>query len=137
VSSAGSRTLPIAAAIDTAIVVAFVAIGRRNHDRDEAVSGLISTAAPFLIALAVAWLAWRIWFRPASIASGVEVWLTTLTLGMLLRRFVFDDGTAASFVVVATVFLSLLLDWRLVRHLLLRRRADTTTDHDTPSAAAS
>ena len=40
---------PLAAALDTAVVVAFVAIGRRNHDEDEAISGLVETAAPFLI----------------------------------------------------------------------------------------
>lgn len=135
--SSGSRSTPIAAGIDTAIVVAFVAIGRRNHDRDDAVTGLIGSAAPFVIALGVAWLAWRIWNQPMSIASGVKIWLTTVTLGMLLRRFVFDDGTAASFIVVATVFLSLLLDWRLVRHLVVRRHAEATTDRDTPTATAS
>ena len=102
------RSLPLAAGVDTAIVVAFVAIGRRNHDRDEAISGLVATAAPFVIGLAVAWVAWRVWRRPVAPIAGVSVWLTTLTVGMLLRRFVFDDGTAASFVVVAAVFLALL-----------------------------
>ena len=136
-NDAAARLLPIAVAVDTAIVVAFVAIGRRNHDRDDAVAGLVSTAAPFLIALAIAWLVWRVWVRPTSIASGVEVWLTTLALGMVLRRFVFDDGTAASFVVVAAVFLSLLLDWRLVTHLVRRRRADDTAEHSAPTATPS
>lgn len=120
--SAGSRSLPAAAAIDTAIVIAFVTIGRRNHDRDEAVSGLIGTAAPFVIALVAAWLIWRVWQRPTSLLAGVQVWLTTVVGGMVLRRFVFDDGTATSFVIVATVFLGLLVAWRATWALVERRR---------------
>ena len=34
---------PVAAAIDTAIVVAFVSIGRRNHDEDEGEDDAIRT----------------------------------------------------------------------------------------------
>ncbi|NND76097.1 MAG: DUF3054 domain-containing protein [Ilumatobacter sp.] len=107
------RRTPLAAGLDTAIVVAFVAIGRRNHDEDEAVSGLISTAAPFLLALAVAWAVWRVWHQPTGVITGARVWATTVVLGMLLRRVLFDDGTATAFVVVATVFLGVLLvGWR-------------------------
>jgi hypothetical protein len=41
----------------------------------------------------------------------------TLVVGMVLRRVVFDDGTAWSFVVVATLFLALfLIGWRIVAH---------------------
>ena len=121
--SAPDRAVALAAAVDTAIVVAFVAIGRRNHDRDEAVSGLIQTAAPFVIALGLAWLVWRIWQRPTALISGVAVWATTLGLGMVLRRFVFDDGTATSFVIVASVFLLLLVGWRVLAGRLVMRRA--------------
>ncbi len=116
------RSVALAAGLDTAIVVAFVAIGRRNHDRDEAVSGLIQTAAPFLLALGFAWLVWRIWRRPTAVTSGLLVWVTTLAAGMVLRRFVFDDGTAASFVIVAAVFLLLLVGWRAVASVVAARR---------------
>ena len=136
-NTSSSRALPIAAAIDAAIVVAFIAIGRRNHDRDVAVASLVNTAAPFVISLGIAWVAWRVWQHPTSIRSGVKVWLTTVTLGMLLRKFIFGEGTAASFVVVATVFLSLLLDWRVVRTLRRRRRANVATGHDAPRATAN
>ena len=125
--SASDRRLAAAAGLDAAIVVAFVAIGRRNHDRDEAVSGLVETAAPFLIALAIAWLVWRVWNRPVAVGTGVAVWLTTVVAGMVLRRFMFDDGTAASFVAVATVFLgTFLVGWRAVAALLARRATATT-----------
>lgn len=110
---------PIAAAIDTAIVVTFVAIGRRNHDEDEALASVFATAAPFLVALAVAWIGWRVWQQPDRVSTGVRVWLTTLTLGMVLRNFVFGDGTATSFMIVAAVFLgTFLVGWRGVAALL-------------------
>jgi len=113
---------PSAAALDTAIVVAFVAIGRRNHDEGEALAGVAETAAPFLIALAVAWVVWRVWLHPDQLGTGVRVWATTVALGMLLRNLVFDDGTATSFVIVATAFLGIfLLGWRAVANLLRRR----------------
>lgn len=113
---------PLAAALDTAVVVSFIAIGRRNHDEDEAISGLVETAAPFLIALAIAWVIWRVWLQPDAVMTGVRVWLTTLGLGMLLRNLVFDDSTAASFVIVASVFLgTFLVGWRAVAGALASR----------------
>ncbi len=113
---------PLAAALDTAVVVSFIAIGRRNHDEDEAISGLVETAAPFLIALAIAWVIWRVWLQPDAVMTGVRVWLTTLGLGMLLRNLVFDDGTAASFVIVASVFLgTFLVGWRAIAGALASR----------------
>ena len=122
--------LPIAAGLDAFIVVAFVAIGRRNHDEDEAISGVVETAAPFLIALAVAWVVWRVWLAPDQVMTGVRVWATTVVLGMLLRNLVFGDGTATSFMIVATVFLgTFLVGWRAVASALLRRSNTTALKH--------
>jgi len=113
---------PLAAALDTAVVVSFIAIGRRNHDEDEAISGIVETAAPFLIALAIAWVIWRVWLQPDAVMTGVRVWLTTLGLGMLLRNLVFDDGTAASFVIVASIFLgTFFVGWRAIADALASR----------------
>jgi len=117
------RRAPLAAGLDTAAVVLFVAIGKREHEQDTAASGLIETAAPFLIALLVAWVVLRVWNRPTAWQTGVGVWAIVVAGGMLLRRFVFDDGTATAFVIVATCFLALtLVGWRLVA-LLIDRRA--------------
>ena len=114
---------PLAAGIDTAIIVAFVAIGRREHDQDSAIGALISTAAPFLIALLLAWIVWRVWERPTDIVTGIQVWATTVVAGMLFRRVLFDDGTALAFVIVATLFLgAFLLGWRAVYAMTERRR---------------
>jgi hypothetical protein len=53
------RRVPLALGIDVFSVTLFVAVGRREHERDSGIAGLIDTAAPFLIALAIAWLVLR------------------------------------------------------------------------------
>ena len=98
---------------DVVSVVVFVAIGRRNHDESTGLDGIFSTAAPFLIALSVVWLVALVWRDPLSARSGVIVWIGTVSLGMVLRNLVFDDGTATAFVIVATVFLGVAVNsWR-------------------------
>jgi len=118
------RRLQLALGLDTFFVVLFVAVGRREHERDSAIAGLIGTAAPFVIALAIAWLALRAWQRPTNWTTGVGIWAITLVAGMVLRNLVFGDGIATSFVIVATAFLALsLIGWRLVYGLFERRSA--------------
>jgi hypothetical protein len=103
--------------------VIFVAIGRRNHDESSAISGTLTTAAPFLISLGVAWLLVRAWRRPIDVWTGLMIWPVVVIVGMLVRRFVFDDGTALAFVIVATVFLGLtLVGWRATWALVETRR---------------
>jgi hypothetical protein len=122
-ASAADRRTPLALGLDTFSVVLFVAIGRREHDRDPGLAGLVETAAPFLVALALAWLVLRAWRRPTDWRIGVGIWAIVIVAGMLLRNLVFDDGTAMSFVIVATLFVGLfLVGWRLVFGLLDRRR---------------
>ncbi|MGD9705914.1 MAG: DUF3054 domain-containing protein [Acidimicrobiia bacterium] len=105
----------LAAVVDVVCVLAFVVAGRRSHDEDSGIGGVLEVAAPFLIALAVGWLVLRIWRRPTALSPAVGLWVVTVALGLVLRRFAFDRGTAASFVIVATLVLGLLLlGWRLV-----------------------
>lgn len=108
------RRLPLALGLDIFSVTLFIAVGRREHGRDSALVGLIETAAPFLIALAIGWLLLRAWQRPADWRVGVGLWAITLVVGMALRGLVFSGGTAMSFVLVAAAFLALfLIGWRL------------------------
>jgi hypothetical protein len=109
-----TRALP--AVLDVALVVLFAAVGRRSHAEGLDVTGILRTAAPFLVGTAAGWLLAGLTrdSGPRSLAFGAVVLVCTVVLGMLLRR-VLGEGTALSFVVVATTVLAvLLLGWRLV-----------------------
>ena len=113
-----SRALP--AVLDVALVVLFAAVGRRSHAEGADVAGVVRTAAPFLVGTAAGWLlaGLTLGSGPRSLAFGAVVVACTVVLGMILRR-VAGEGTAWSFVVVASVVLSvLLLGWRLVARWL-------------------
>jgi uncharacterized membrane protein YbjE (DUF340 family) len=112
--TANRKLVAIAAGIDIVSVVVFVALGRKSHDESGSViGGTLKIAAPFLIALAVGWLAARAWQAPAAVRSGLIIWLVTVIGGMLLRKFAFDRGTAVPFIIVTAVFtLLLLVGWR-------------------------
>lgn len=111
--------------MDVIGVLLFCAVGRRSHDEGINLGGVAATAWPFLSGTAVGWLASRGWRRPTAVVpTGVIVWLCTVGVGMLLRK-ASSAGVAASFVVVAaSVTAVLLLGWRAVAGLALRRRAD-------------
>ena len=105
--------------MDAFVVLLFVVIGRETHDEGNALVEFFETAAPFFIGLAVGWgLVARRKVSPPVV--GVVVWASTLIVGMFVRRLVFDDGTAFSFVLVATLFLGAgMLGRRLVWRRLL------------------
>ncbi|MSY29082.1 MAG: DUF3054 family protein [Actinobacteria bacterium] len=116
-----NRHAVYAACVDIIAVVLFVAIGRRNHDESTAIDGIATVAAPFLIALAIAWITSRAWRTPGSWRTSVIVWLITVFGGLELRHFVFDRGTATPFVIVATLVLgALIVGGRYVLNLRLR-----------------
>ncbi len=107
------RPIVLAATFDFLAIVLFVVIGRRSHDEGNALRGAIRVAAPFLIGLGAGWLVARAWKSPTRISTGIVIWPVTVAVGMVLRHFVFDDGTALSFIIVATIFTGLLLvGWR-------------------------
>lgn len=110
-------------AVDVVGVLVFCAVGRRSHDEGLNVTGVAATAWPFLTGTAIGWLAARGWRRPTVVApTGVVVWLSTVVVGMVLRKAT-AAGVAASFVVVATTATALLLlGWRVAVGLTLRRR---------------
>jgi hypothetical protein len=106
-------------------VLAFCAVGRRSHDEGLSVTGIATTAWPFLTGTVIGWLASRAWQRPTAVVpTGVVVWLCTVAVGMLLRK-VTSAGVAASFVLVAaSVTAAVLLGWRAAVALTVRHRAD-------------
>jgi predicted permease len=129
-----SRRLGGAVLADAAVVVAFAAIGRRSHDERGGLEGTVTTAAPFLAALAVAWLG------AAAVARfrdrdddelvrpehGVAVALATAAMGLVARRTVWDRGTAAAFVVVTTMFLvACFAGWRAAWQRVHHHRNDS------------
>jgi hypothetical protein len=102
-------------AYDALCVLALVIIGTRNHDTDTGVGGVLYVATPFWIALLVGWLVTRAHRSSNGTATGVYVWMITVALGMVLRNLVFDRGTAAAFIVVASVFLGISMNgWRII-----------------------
>ena len=109
-----ARTTLGALAADVVCVVVFCTIGRRSHAEGLTVSGIAETAWPFLTGTAVGWALSRGWQRPTALApTGVVVWVCTVVVGMLLRKAT-SQGTAVSFIVVASATTAaLLLGWRL------------------------
>ena len=93
---------------DVVVVLVFATVGRASHEEGLTLLGRGQVAWPFLVGTA-AGLGWARTptTTPARIKVGVRVWLLTLVVGMVLRRLT-DAGTAASFVVVATVVLGVL-----------------------------
>ena len=109
-------------ALDVVSVLAFCAVGRRSHAEGLTVSGVATTAWPFLSGTAVGWLVSRGWRRPTAVLpTGVVVWLCTVVVGMLLRRAT-SAGTPVGFVIVAaSVTAVLLLGWRAIAAAIPRR----------------
>lgn len=105
---------------DVIAVLIFVAIGRRNHDGTIDAEGVFEVAAPFLMALAATWIIvlWRR-LHPTRISTGVIVWVGVVALGMILRKVLFDGGTATAFVIVATIFVGVAVNgWRAIANRL-------------------
>jgi len=110
--------------MDVIGVLVFCAVGRRSHAEGITITGVATTAWPFLTGTVLGWLASRAWRRPTAVApTGVVVWLSTVLVGMALRR-ASAAGVASSFVVVAaSVTAVLLLGWRAAVGLISRDRS--------------
>ena len=90
---------------------------------DTGAGGVATVAAPFLIGLAAGWLVTRAWKAPTAVKTGVLIWVVTIVVGLVLRRFAWDEGTAGAFVIVAAVFNAFtLVGWRVIRENLGNKR---------------
>lgn len=114
--------------MDVIGVLVFCAVGRRSHAEGITITGVATTAWPFLTGTVLGWLASRAWRRPTAVTpTGVVVWLSTVLVGMALRKAT-AAGVAASFVVVAaSVTAILLLGWRVVVGLTARNARGSET----------
>lgn len=112
-----------AAAIDGAVVLLFVLIGRASHDEDPVI-GALTTYWPFLVGLLLGWLITRGWRAPLSLVrTALPVWAVTVVVGLLLRA-VTGQGVQPSFVIVTSVVLAVfLLGWRAVVGFVVRRQS--------------
>ena len=120
--ASATRVRPVVAILaDVVCVLVFCTIGRRSHAEGITVAGVAETAWPFLAGTAVGWIAVRGWRRPTTLApTGLVIWLCTVVIGMLLRKAT-SQGTALSFVVVASLVTAiLLLGWRAAVSALAR-----------------
>lgn len=110
-----SRRAARSLVLDVVAVLVFVAVGRRSHGEADALAGVGVTAWPFLAGLAVGWAAFlALRLEPESAKAGALATAGTVVVGMVLRHVVADEGTAVTFVVVATCFLTLFLLGRRV-----------------------
>ena len=123
VGRVNTRRPYIAAVVDLVLVVIFCIIGRRSHDEADAVTGLLHTAWPFVAGAVVGWAATWALYRDKFdafliVPTGIIVWVSTVVIGMVLH-VVSGQGTAFSFIVVATIVLGVfLLGWRALAKLV-------------------
>ncbi len=106
--------------LDVLAVVLFAAVGRRSHAEGLDVVGVLGTALPFLVGTAVGWVLATTMLDsgPRTLPFGAVVLACTVALGMIVR-VITGEGTAPSFVIVATsVLAALLLGWRLLARLV-------------------
>ncbi|HEV7168980.1 MAG TPA: DUF3054 domain-containing protein [Micrococcaceae bacterium] len=126
----GSMRGPVSYAVlaDVVLVLVFAISGRSSHAEALSPGGVLTTAWPFLAALALGWLASRSWRAPLLIwPHGVSIWAITVIGGMALR-IASGETAAAPFILVATIVLGIfLLGHRLLAGLLLRRLRKQST----------
>ncbi len=122
--AATTRVIVLAAVVDVAMLILFAALGRVSHDSGHAVLGTLRVAAPFIIAYLIMAAIARLDRDPLSVRRAALIWIPLVVLGMLIRRFVFDGGTAPAFVIVAFVSTAvLLIGWRAMVALFRISRA--------------
>ena len=107
--------------LDVATVLSFVIIGRDTHGFVTDWGATARVAAPFLIALGIGVLITRAWKKPTDLLTGLGLAITTVLVGLLLRRYVFDAGTARTFVILTSAWmLAWMVGWRLIAKLVTR-----------------
>lgn len=122
-----ARSVVPAVALDVILVLIFATMGRNSHELGMTFIGVLATAWPFLVGLAVMWAVLRAWRNPVDpIRTGVPLWVGTVILGMLLRILVTDAQFVLPFFLVAAGTIGLMLvGWRALSALIRRRNVKT------------
>jgi len=104
--------------IDFISVLVFVTIGRHTHKDGNTLTGTFTTLWPFAVGLLVGWVVVSRIHRIATArSSGLIIALFAVLAGMVLR-VISGQGTALTFVIVASAFLSFcLVGWRVLLSL--------------------
>jgi hypothetical protein len=101
--------------LDALVIMSFALIGSDFHGFSFDIFGILGIATPFLIALAGGVFVLRAWIKPLSLVNGFLLAVISLTGGMVLRHFVWGDGTARAFIIVTgAYFVAFMVGWRLV-----------------------
>jgi hypothetical protein len=120
------RDVPVwvAALADAAVLVLFVAIGRRSHHEDAGVAGFFRVLWPFAVGLVIGWIGSGLYRAPMAFRRAVVAWIVTVVVGVALRIVVQDHDFAPTFIVIASLFIGgCMLGWRGVVTTVSRRRA--------------
>jgi ribose/xylose/arabinose/galactoside ABC-type transport system permease subunit len=125
-----------AVAVDVLCVLLFATVGRSTHSESTDLTGVLSTAWPFLFGCAAGPVAARLWRGPVELGVGAIVWLCTVAGGVLLR-LASGDTAQPAFVVVATVSLGvLMLGWR-AGYVLIQQSRQRTADKRSAATRSS
>jgi hypothetical protein len=117
----------VAPAVDFAVIVVFVAIGRRTHGEDPGIGGFLHVIWPFVVGLVAAYLVTDLARRPLVWRRAAGAWLVTVSVGEALRLTVQSRPWRPGFLVVAFLFIGAgMLGWRAVAAGWARRRARPT-----------
>jgi hypothetical protein len=117
--------------LDLSVVASFVVIGRDAHGFTNDWGATLQVALPFLLALSVGTGVAMAWMDPTSWLGGLVIAGITVAGGLALRKYVFHDGTATTFVwLTAGRMTAWMVGWRLVAALIagiVHRRGASTT----------
>ena len=117
--------------IDVLLVLLFAFQGRSAHESKNSIIGILDTAWPFLVGLAVGWLITRQWkMTTGGLPVTFQIWpasimlvLVTWAIGLLMRSLS-GDTNAGAFPLVALGFLLLMMvGWRIVWGSIVRIKA--------------
>ena len=112
----------LAPAADVAVLVVFVAIGRRTHHEGSGVADFLRVLWPFLVGLGLGYAVTRLWSEPFAWRRVVGTWLVTVATGEVLRLTVQDRPWKPGFLIVALVFIGLAMAaWRVITRVVLHR----------------